>query len=100
MTRPTHREAVQAFLAARGVQTRPQAKRLYMVKRPGWSGCAAYIEFDDPDSTAWAELPGGLLGGCQLRAIPLEGRRNWDYCARVEGEIAAVLDEQTAGAAA
>jgi len=57
------------------------------------------MEFDDPDSTAWAERPGGLFDGCKLRAIPLEGRRNWDYCARVEAEIVAILEggDQAAG---
>jgi len=101
MSALTHREAVQAFLAARGIATRPQAGKLYVVRRKGWTGCAAFVEFEDPDATAWPEQAGGLFAGCKLRVIPLEGRRNWDYCARVEAEIAAILQgPEGTGAAA
>jgi hypothetical protein len=49
-----HREAVQIFFVARGIATRKQAKRLYVARKGRWNGCAAYVEFDDPDTTEWA----------------------------------------------
>jgi hypothetical protein len=35
-------------------QARKQAKRLYVARKGRWNGCAAYVEFDDPDTTEWA----------------------------------------------
>ncbi len=89
-----HREAVQAFFAARGIATRKQAKRLYVARKGRWNGCAAYVEFQDPDTTVW--VAAGLWQGCRLKVIPLKGARNWDYCRRVEAEIRAALDDEAA----
>lgn len=84
MTAPTHREAMRHALVHKGLATRPQGKRLYVAGR---KGCAAYIEFEQPDATDWPEQDGGLFGRCALRVIPLAGQRNWPYCRRVEREI-------------
>jgi len=87
---PTHREAMQAFFAAKGIATRTQARKLYVVRRKGWNGCVAYVEFESPDATVWDEL----LARCRLRVIPLAGRHNWEYCAQVESELLAILDDR------
>jgi hypothetical protein len=85
----THREAVEAFLAERHLRTRSQADRLYIVGVKPWKGAAAYVEFDAPEATDWKS--GGLWAGCRLKVVPLAGQRNWDYCRRVEAEIAGMI---------
>ncbi|WP_139017284.1 hypothetical protein [Bradyrhizobium sp. STM 3809] len=77
----------------RHIPTRRQAKRLYVAGVKPWSGCAAYFEFEDStdlDATDW-KARGGLWAGCHLRVVPLKGQRDWDYCRRVEAEIARLL---------
>jgi hypothetical protein len=89
MTHPTHREAMQVYFAKRGIASRLQGRKLYVARRKGWNGCAAYVEFEDPNSTTWAER--GVFCGCTLRVIPLGGQKNWDYCARIESELLAIV---------
>jgi len=80
-------EAVQRALARIGIVTRRHAQRLYVAGRKEWKGCAAYVEFEQPEAVDWPGLDGGLFSRCRLRVIPLAGQRNWSYCARVEREI-------------
>jgi hypothetical protein len=87
MTAEPQIEAVQRALARKGIATRRSAQRLYVAGRKDWKGCAAYVEFEQPDSVDWPEFDGGMFSRCQLRVIPLAGQRNWPYCARVEREI-------------
>jgi hypothetical protein len=78
-------EAVQRAFARKGIATRRNAKRLYVAGRKDWKGCAAYVEFEQPEAVDWPDR--GLFSRCQFRVIPLAGQRNWTYCDRVEREI-------------
>jgi len=85
-------EAVQHALARKGITTRRHARRLYVVGRKDWKGCAAYVEFEQPHAVDWPELDAGVFSRCELRVIPLAGQRNWAYCARVEREIRELIE--------
>jgi hypothetical protein len=68
-------EKVVALMERKGIATRRNGKRLNIL---GWTGCAAYIRFNDPDA------PISVL---ELKVIPFHGQRNWRHCENVEAEI-------------